>query len=197
VRKVLIAVGIVVIFFGVIVASASNTPRDKPATYPLVAGGVTAWEVHGGPYEDGQKLLVYFGAPPETLPEIAFCVEIWPDGRYENKTVFAVEYPLIVGHHSVQFNLSSNAGGLAVSSPIQEIGGVVNYPGDYWANITTQWPGWDPPPMPELRLEVIEQEYPYRYILPIGAGLIAIGASSSILGATSVDRKSRLREKDR
>jgi hypothetical protein len=197
VKKPLIAIGIVLIFFGVIVASASNTPKDKLPLDQLIAGGYTAWEVHGGPYDNGQELLVYFGNPPETLPDITFDVEIWPDGRYENKSVFLICYPQVLNSRTMQINLTSNEGGLAVSNQTQEIGGAVNYAGDYWANITTRWAGWNPPPMPELRLEVIEQEYPYRYVLPIGAGLIAVGASCSILGATSIDRKSRLKKKER
>jgi hypothetical protein len=195
VNRLLVGIGLVLIFFGVIVASASNTSKDRTPQYVIIAGGNVPWETHGGPYESGVNLLVYFGTPPETLPDLTFDVEIWPDSHYDNKTVFGIQYIPMLGRRIVNVSLSSNDGGLAVSNQIQEIGGIVNYAGNYWVNITTRWSGWDPPPKPELRLEVVEKEYPYRFILPVGAGLGAVGASSLILGATSVNRKSQIKKK--
>jgi len=197
-NKILVGIGIMLIFCGVVLASASNAPVDRTPQYSTIAGSRTEWEIHGGPYEKGQKLVVSIGNPPETMPELTFYLEVWPEELYENKTVFAIDYVNVLGARTPRITLSSNAGGLEVSNSTQlmEIAGTVNYAGNYWVNMTTRTGWWDPAPRPELDLEVIGHDYPYRYLLPIGAGLIAVGASSSILGAAGVERRARLKKKE-
>ena len=195
-RKASLALGIVLVLVGIITCSASNSPMEK-LDYPEVKGAKEGWEVSGH-FNAGEKLLVLF--PPPAWGEYIIPngdkatvdVEIFdPDN---NKTEFRITfYP----RRYPDFELLSNDGGLTVNEPIEGVGGVTRLNGLYTARIdefASIYYDGGPPGHLSLHKEVVEREYPYRSVLPIGVALIVAGASLSVW-AKSSKRTQRLRKK--
>jgi len=196
VRKELLAFGAILVFVGVLVSSASTSSIEK-LDYPIVAEAEGQWEVSAD-FNESEKLLVDF-LPPK------FGEYIFPNGDKavvdveifdpdNNKTEFRITfYP----RRYPDFELLSNDGGLTVNEPIEGVGGVTRLNGLYTARIdefASIYYDGGPPGHLSLHKEVVEREYPYRSVLPIGVALIVAGASLSVW-AKSSKRTQRLRKK--
>jgi len=208
-RKALVALGIIMVFAGVIVTSASAIPTEKSERSTVATAPRNEWEISGR-FNGGDKLSVEFNPPnldellvPE--PTLKLLVEVADsDG---GKTVFEVEFKRGFGGNTILNNVTvvSKEDGLTVSDPPTEVGGIVPYTDDYLANITTRKTARYITPREEeywapsnLRLvkEVVHKEYPYLLpILPIGILLMVVGGSISFLGVRSSKRKLRSRKK--
>lgn len=197
-RKALVALGIVLVFAGVIVASVSVTATEKPPYTTTITTAQNQWEVGPGRFKKGEKLLVYFFPPPdlERYPDPSAKISVEITGPRGGKTVFLVNFSRQFGKSvPPEFYLISNEDGLTVSNPPNELGGFVRYTGDYWANITTRRL-WDVPRTLELSLEIVDKEHPYLFVLPMGIALIVVGGCLSIWGAKSSKRRVRSRVKE-
>jgi hypothetical protein len=195
-RKAFLVLGIILLFSGVIVASAS-TMATETQDYPVVATAPSgSWEV-SGVFNKNEKLIVDF-TPPDMqqlmIPEPSLIVLIEVTGPYGSKTIFQEEFAQGVGMQSGTYikNLTviTNEDGLIISDPLNEVSGNVPYTGNYSANITTRRL-WGPPTLLTLKKEVIHREYPYLFVLLIGIPLAVVGGSLSFLSARSSRRKLR------
>lgn len=211
-RKAFVALGIILVFAGVIVTSASTIATEKSERSTVATAPRNSWEVSGR-LNEGDKLSVEFNPPnlDELLvpdPTLKLLVEV--TDSHGGKTVFEVEFKRGFGGNTLLNNVTvvSKEDGLTVSDPpIQEVGGTVPYTDDYLANITTRKTAryitptegeeyWAPS---NLRLvkEVVHKEYPYLFGLPIGILLVVVGGSLSFWGVRSSKRKLRSRKKKR
>jgi len=209
-RKAFVAWGIILLFAGVIVTSASAVPTEKSERSTVATALRNEWEISGR-LNEGDKLSVEFNPPdldellvPE--PTLKLLVEV--TDSHEGKTVFEMEFKRGFGGNTILNNITvvSKEDGLTVSNPPTEVGGIVPYTGDYLANITTRKSARYSMPREEefwapsnLRLvkEVVHKEYPYLFVLPIGIMLMVVGGSLSFWGVRSSKRKLRSRKKER
>ncbi len=183
------AIGIILAFVGVIVTSVSVTFAQYSDPVFLTDAPVGSWEIEAH-YEKNDKILVYFNPPnPDMYPDptpMIFVEVIDPFGK---KAVFNVTFP---ESRPPEVSLVSNEGGLIVSDPPQELGGIVVYTGTYTANITTRR-FWTPQ---GLELHRARASYPYRFVWPIGIAVIVAGCSLSVWGSRSVERKLKPRKRN-
>jgi hypothetical protein len=181
--KKMAAFGVVLIFVGVIIASVSTQVSERLSRYETVGTSTDGWEVKGY-FQKMERLVLSFNPPnlEDIWPDIPVYIEIWPEGYYDKKTVFQVEYKRVLNYPTVNINIALNEGGLTVDESLSEIEGVTVYEGYYLANITVRPAMWNPPPNPTLKVKVLEKEYPYLFVLPIGISFIVIGAFSLIWG---------------
>jgi len=195
-RKAFLALGIILLFAGVIVAAASTMATETPEQSIVTTAPSNSWEV-SGEFIKNDKLVVDF-TPPNMqelmIPEPTLIVHVEVTGPYGSKTVFQMEFAQGVGMQSATYlkNLTvvSNEDGLIVSDSLDEVGGNVPYTGNYSANITTRRL-WGPPSVLMLKKEFVHKEYPYLFVLPIGIPLAVVGGSLSFLSARSSRRKLR------
>jgi len=209
-RKAFVALGIILLFAGVIVTSASAIPTEKSERSTVATAPRNEWEISGR-LDEGNKLSVEFNPPnlDELLvPEPALKLRVEVTNSHGGKTVFEMEFKRGFGGNTVLNNVTvvSKEDGLAVSNPPTEVGGIVPYTDDYLANITTRKTARYITPREEefwapsnLRLvkEVVHKEYPYLFVLPIGIMLMVVGGSSSFWGVRSSKRKLQSRKKKR
>ncbi len=194
--KASLAFGIIILFVGVLICSASNSSKENPGEIPV--GIQNGWETSGY-FDERNELLVWFTAPKKDMVPDGWqvvVVDIFdPNG---GKTRFVVSFKNGVFDH---INVSSYDGGLIVSEPPTGVGGLTQCSGNYTACID---PEANPlaslyypqgPPKLELLKLVVEKEYPYRSFLPVGIVLIVVGISLSIWSRRSLKRKRRRREK--
>lgn len=181
-RKTIAALGVIFIFVGVLVMSISTKTLEKSSRYETVGTSTNGWEVRG--YFQKMENLVLTFTPPslDIWPDVPVYIEIWPEEYYDKRTVFQVEYKLVLNYPTVNISLVSNEGGLIVSEPLSEVEGVAVYEGYYWANITIRPAVWNPLPYPKLEVKVIEKEYPFLFLLPIGVSLFLVGIFSFVWG---------------
>ena len=202
-RKAFLAFGIILVFAGVIVVSASNTPEEKMPQISTIASAEHRWEVGPGRFKENEKLIVDFTPPnPEydLIPDYPVRIVVEVTGPEGGKTVFAVEFKEGFGGKLAppKYTVVSNNDCLTVSDSLQDVCGIVHYTGDYFANVTTRRLGtWGPPKALFLKLEVVEMEYPFLFVQPIGIALIVVGGFLSVWGAISSKRKLRLGVKKR
>ena len=195
------AFGFILAFAGIITASISVQVRENKQSF-LVQEHKDSWGTTGY-FEKDDKLIFTFNPTP--LEEE---LNPFPDGQtatvnveivnpYGNKTVFKIVFSR-VGENLAppEFSVVSNEGSLIVSEPLEEVGGFVRYAGDYLANITSRY-NWGPPRTVQLYGEIVEKEYPYLFILPVGITLISVGGSLSVWGAKRSKRKLLSRIKKR
>jgi hypothetical protein len=193
-----VVLGIVLLFTGVIVASASTMATETPES-SIVKTTTNAWEI-SGLFGENEKLLVDF-TPPNMeqliIPEPTLKLHVEITGPYESKTVFELEFAQRgFEGATVLWNLTVvlNENGLTVSDSMDEVGGIVPYAGNYSANITTRrW--WGPPASLTLHAEVVHKEYPYLFGLAIGMPLAVVGGSLSFYSVRNSKRKLRSRIK--
>lgn len=196
-RKAFVALGIILLFAGLIVASVSARVSENKQSF-LVHESKDSWETSGH-FEKDDKLIFTFSPTPlegESFPDGGGNATIYVEivDPYGNKTVFKVVFSRVGGYPAPpKFSVVSNEGGLIVSEPLGEIGGIVCFKGYYLANITTR--NWERPRTLQLHAEIVEKEYPYLSILPVGITLIVVGGSLSIWGAKSSKRRLRSRMK--
>lgn len=197
--KTFVILGIILLFAGVIVASASTMPTEKSES-STVATALNTWEVSGQFFKD-EKLLFSFTKPELDeimFPEPTLKLRVEVTGPQGSKTVFELEFKRGFGGETMLYNSTVilNEDGLAVSDNLQEVGGIVPYAGNYLANITTRR-FWGPPANFMLEKEVFHKEYPYLFVLPIGIPLAVVGGSLSFLGVRSSKHKLRSKIKKR
>lgn len=201
-NKAFVALGIILLFAGVIAASASTMATEKSEVSPVDTAS-KAWEI-SGQYFKGEKLLFSFATPEldNPIPEYPLKIRVEVTGPQGSKTVFELEYkptsledPTRLYLYNITVTL--NEDGLTVSDILTEKnGGIVPYDGNYLANITTRRL-WGPPQNLMLEKEVFHNEYPYLFVLPIGVPLAVVGGSLSFLSVRSSKRKLRSRTKKR
>jgi hypothetical protein len=210
-RKAFVVLGIILLFAGVIVTSASAIPTEKSERSTVATAPLNEWEISGR-LDEGNKLSVEFNPPdldellvPE--PTLKLLVEVTAVS-HGGKTVFEMEFKGGFGGNTVLNNVTvvSKEDGLAVSNPPTEVGGIVPYTDDYLANITTRKTAryitpseeefWAPSGLKIVK-EVVHKEYPYLFVLPIGIMLMVVGGSLSFWGVRSLERKLRSRRKKR
>lgn len=191
-KKYFLAFGIILVFVGVIVASASSLTKEKDPQYEIIAENGGDWEIEGNFVKDDNLVLSYTHPNLELWPDILVKVEIWPAEHYDNRTVFQIGYNKTLGYDTTTIKVVSKGGGLTVEDVegiVQEIGGTVTYSGYYWANFTTRPTAYWEKASPTLEVKIVEKEYPFLFVLPIGIGLIAVGTSTSIWGMKASKRK--------
>jgi hypothetical protein len=190
--------GIVLLFAGVIIASAS-TITNETSESSTVNTATNAWEI-SGVFDKNEKLLVDFTPPDMSqlmIPEPTLKLRVEITGPYESKTVFEMEFAQRgFEGRTVLWNLTIilNENGLTVGDSVDEVGGIVPYAGNYSANITTRrW--WGPPASLTLSAEVVHKEHPYLFGLAIGIPLAVVGGSLSFYSVRNPKRKLRSRNK--
>jgi len=192
IRALLLACSVILVLGGLAVFAISNSVIEKPHNDEVASVG-NQYEV-SGVFDRYDKLLVYFPRPnPEVYPDssIKIYVEITDPGK--NKTVFEIQFGRMFGQPAPpNITLVSNEGSLIVSEPpLTEVGGIVDYPGAYVVHLSEYWGG--PPTTLTLYKEIVDKEYPYRNIFPVGLVLVIVGASLFILGAKRPKRKQKLK----
>jgi len=202
-RKTFVAFGIILLFVGVIVASASTTLlAEEKSHFSTRASVKDSWEVGPAPYKRNERLMVDF-LPPN--PEYDYLIPTYPlkivveiTSSHGNKTVFEVIFKEIGGKLAPpEVNVTLSEDGLTVSDYQYEIGGIIRHTGNYTANITSRHLGTWRPKTLALKVEIVEKEYPYFFVLPIGIALIVVGGSLSVWGAKSSTRSRKLSSKVR
>jgi len=182
VRKYVVAFGIILLFVGVVVSSASNSFNER-TEQSVVAE--EQWKA-AGYFDKDEKLVVYLSKPtPEFFPDHTASINVSVVDPAGNKSVFLVEYQNGVGFVNVTLYSSSN--GLIVDENILEVGGITTQSGNYTALVDEQaaYLYVTAPPTITLIQETVERDYPYRSILPVGIAIIVFGASLSIWAAKS------------
>lgn len=204
VRKSLIGLGIILLFVGVVISSEYNSAVEEPPEDKLVKEvnnlPVGKWEI-SAQFNKSEKLTVFFSTPDlENVPAFTrfYASIVDPMG---GRTNFTIDFSKKPSGLDVNFNVTSNDGGLIVDKPIEGIVGVTSYNGLYTVHIYTLFTSLYYPPdgtLPSLDLyKVVKKtDYPYRNILPIGIGLILVGVSLSVWAAkySSKSRKKRERK---
>lgn len=200
-RKTPLALGVLVLFAGVVVFSRSNYSTSWPKNIILVREGDLPfgdWEI-SAQLNRSQKIIVVFPPPrqDELIPngDAIFNVDVVdPTG---GNTSFRVAFS---PRGDVDMNVTGNEGGLSVPDPIEGIGGTTRYKGLYAVHVhapeyLAQY--YYPPNGTMLLLELYEvvedRDYPYFSYLPVGIGLMAVGASLSVFAVKSSDRSGRRR----
>jgi hypothetical protein len=190
VRKYLAAFGIILMLAGVIVSSACNSSKEHTEQSAVAKG---QWEASGY-FDKNEKLIIYLSEPtreffPDTIATINVSV-VDPAG---NKSVFLIEYKKNVGF--VNVTLDSNSSGLIVDENSLETGGITNLSGNYTALVAEQASllYGETGPTVDLYKEIVERDYPYRGMLPVGVAIIVFGASLSILSAKSSEEPRKKR----
>jgi len=195
--KVFVVLGIILLFAGVIVASASTMATETPNEF-TVSSAIDAWEV-SGLFDKNEKLLVSFTKPDldkVTVIDTYLVLRVEVTGPQGSKTVFRLEFRRGFGGETMLYNLTVilNEDGLTTTDP-WEVGGIVPYNGTYIANITTRKLGWGPPDSIVLDKEVFHREYPYLFVLPIGISIAAAGSSLLYFSVRSSKHKLRPKTK--
>jgi len=194
-RKAFVALGIIIVFAGVIAVSASTMRTEKSERFTVATAPLNSWEVSGR-FDEGDILSVEFNPPdlnellvPE--PTLKLLVEV--TDSQGGKTVFELEFKQGSSGNTVLYNVTvvSKEDGLTVSDPPTEVGGVVSYTDDYLANITTRKMAryivrreeeyWSPRNLALVK-EMVYKEYPYLLVLLIGVVLVVVGVSLLFLG---------------
>jgi len=202
-RKTFVASGIVLLFVGVIVASASTTLLAEEKSQLLTrVSAKDSWEVGPAPYKQNEKLIVDFNPPdPEhdVIPEYPIKIVFEVTSPQGSKTVFDAKFKEGFGGRLAPPDISvvSSEDGLTVSDYPLDVGGIVSHTGNYTANITTRHLGTWYPKTLALKAEIVEKEYPYFFVLPIGVALIVVGGFLSVWGAKSSTRARKLSSKVR
>jgi len=206
-RKGFVVFGVILVLAGFIVALASAIPAEKTVRSVVATAPRNEWGVLGR-FNEGDMLSVEF-VPPD-LDELVIMdstlkllVEITSSAG--GKTGFEMEFRRGFGGNTILYNLTLvlNEDGLTVSDSPTEVGGVVLYTGDYLANVTDPkvryiMPGedefWAPGSLQLVKF-VVDKEYPYLSVLPIGVVLAVVGGLLSLWGLRSSKRKLQSRKK--
>jgi len=182
VRKYVVAFGIILMFAGVIVSSACNSFEERTELSEVAEG---RWEASGY-FDSGEKLVVYLSQPTiEFFPDHTATINVSVVDPAGNKSVFLIEYKKGVGFVNVTLVSSSN--GLIVDEHSVDLGGIANLSGNYTALVAEQasFLYGETGPTVDLYKEIVERDYPYRSMLPVGVVIIVFGASLSIWAAKS------------
>jgi len=194
-RKTPLALGIILVFTGVLVSSISTSPTEKSKEL-VVQPQEKQWNITGYFYVN-EKLIVDLGVPTaEFIPDgkVNFTVTIGdPTGE---TSVFLLTY-----YHEYQiftkYILESSSNALYVDEPPTFVGGIVQSEGNYTAQVDTNEASWLYPDAPQLGLkkEILERSYPYRNFLPLGVVLI-IGGTFLSIWATRFSKSTRRARRD-
>ncbi len=203
-RRSFLALGIILLFVGVITFSVSYTPDeseinetvDRKENLPI-----QKWRI-SGEFDKGERLFVVFSAvdPENAIVDSSAVVDVNITSPSGGNTTFRV---LFTDTFRPDINISLKSkdedNGLVVSSPLEGIGGEAEYDGMYTAHVYAYLPRLFYPPdgtLPWLELyrTVVERKYPYTAVLPVGIALIIAGVSLSIWAAGSSAHPSRSRK---
>ena len=189
-RKYFVAFGIILILTGVIVSSACNSSNERTEQSAVAQG---QWEASGY-FDKNEKLVVYLSEPTsEFFPDSIATINVSVVDPAGNKSVLLIEYKKNFGF--VNVTLDSNSSGLIVDENSLDVGGIVNLSGNYTALVAEQASllYGETGPTVDLYKEIVERDYPYRDILPVGVAIIVFGASLSILAAKSSEKPRKKR----
>lgn len=202
-RKSFVAFGIVLLFVGAIVASASTTLlAEEKSHFSTRASVKDSWEVGPALYKRNEKLIVDFLPPNpkyDIIPDYPVKIIFEITSSHGSKTIFEAKCKegLEGGLAPPDISVVLSEDGLIVSGYQVEVGGIVSHTGNYTANITSRHMGtWHPKTL-ALKVEIVEKEYPYFFVLPIGVALIVVGGSLSVWGAISSTRTQKRSSKVR
>jgi len=196
-RKVPLALGVMLLFVGAVVFSESNRAVKLTPTVKTVAERlelpVGEWEISAY-FNESERLLVDFPPPSqeEIIPNGDMIFEVCVVDPEGGNTSFRVAFST---RGDVNVNLTGNDGGLVVSEPVTEAIGTTQHRGSYTAKVHTDeyLAAYYYPPSGNLTWlhlnKVVERvNYPSIGYLPVGVGLIIGGAVLSGWGARSSRR---------
>ncbi|MEM2105384.1 MAG: hypothetical protein QXV21_02795 [Candidatus Bathyarchaeia archaeon] len=176
-RKGILAIGIFLMFLGLIFTSISRSISEVDVNWVLVATssaagmGADRLSVQGN-LTQGDYFFVNFTIrpPTETIPDVAG-IEITITDPNNNKTNYEIE----IGP------------GPRFLNPFPE--GPVNVTGQY--NVEAVARLINLTRLDLRKREVGEKKYPYEYLLPIGGVILGVGVVTSIIGLKTSKRKKR------
>lgn len=176
IRKTELALGIVLMFVGVILFSSSNLSLAKVSSRDEVVlpRGVNQWNLTCS-FNEGEKIRLEVPTPPEGPMLLGgFNVSIVnPRG---NETIFYYE---ILSDFFYNVSVLKNEGGLEVEEGSTILGGTTNYAGNYTAYVNEVAMLWYKGPPSVLTfyktVEDKQVEFPYQNLLPLGLALFFIG----------------------
>lgn len=207
-RKDRLALGIIILFIGVIVFSMSSQVEETRETQRV--GDVERNLPYGEwlierPFEKGDELFVAFRGPKlEGVPDHQVPPTVWVNITDPNdgNVTFRLSFRINIITRSPELNvtLESRSDGLVVDdsdlgdfndSP-EDVGGVAGYDGNYTAYVYTfgvEMAGYYYEdailPFLEFWKIVVQRDYPNRNILPVASALIVGGVLFSIWAARS------------
>lgn len=182
-RKRFLAFGIILLFVGILVFLSCNSPTERTIV-SQVAPPEKQWNVTAY-FNKYEKMIVNLGVPPEFHPDGLTNVTVTIVDPSGGKSVFLATYHSSTWGY-IKYTLNSSDNGLDVDDPTTSIGGVCNYSGNYTVQVDEQFSYlYDGAPQISLSKEIVEKEYPYRSILPVGIAIIIVGTSVSIWSAKS------------
>lgn len=211
-KKLLLVFGAILIITGILLMSTSNAVEEKSKLETLDYA-VNSWKVSAS-VSKGDRIFVDFTPaiwkrhelPDDNHPYPYKFVRIEIVSPKNETTTFDVTLmwspgAIVPGVTNITL---VEQDGVNVMEPIQTVGGIATYDGEYTARIPEYgvWPPEkDPPTWLAIRKEVIEKECPFSFLLPVGAAFSVVGAGVTLFGAmisrrrTSVDkrRKSKFR----
>lgn len=200
-RRVLLALGIILLFVGIILASYSRYPIEKWKERSCNRAE-QQWEASEN-LSKSERIIVAV-VPSEGWTEWAY--EIHPHGFKVNVSIiiedplgeeaeFIIFYeppppgykqdhpgPLPIFLSNPPFKLVKT-GSLIVEEPLQFVGGIVTRNGTYRVKVIPTWWTWGPPKYIEIHVEILEKVNPYAYFLSIGVCLCFLGVAMLTLRA--------------
>ncbi|MDH5448227.1 MAG: hypothetical protein OEX01_04400 [Candidatus Bathyarchaeota archaeon] len=201
--------GIILLFVGLIVTSAAvSSQQEKVVSRDDVdkkldlLTNATFWWIAGN-FSKGRRLYLSMQPGPGWTAEPPSVYEMYllkvpvtiTDPHGEETRLFAIfgTDPKSTQSDVVRFwgvNLTSNDGGLIFEKSnefqmvgityYQEISAIVTIDGVYNATVNRNIGVWSPPSILLLQSLLIENEYPYWFVIPIGIALMIAGVSLSI-----------------
>jgi hypothetical protein len=212
-KKLPTAVGLSLIFVGLIVASSYNSPATEES-WETAAENTGNWSITGT-FNSGENItliIAWYGMTyGEDLGELPANVTITANNQdiTEFQVFFLQDPNTPTGQEQVQVYVSriqllyNNGDSLSVDNPPKQIGGIVKQAGTFEARVhpppdSFPWAGY-PEPQPPTALKLLKMvakmTYPYRSFLPIGVAAGFLGAIVSTWGAKAKKNVRRTRSK--
>ena len=192
-KKILVICGAILLLSGMVSISSSQIIQEKKRL-ETIAYEMDSWEVSGN-FEEGDMLVVDFTPalwkrhelPDDVRPYPYKFVRIEITSPKNETTVFDITLMWPDGAQlPVVYSINlTGQDGLDITDPIMEVRGVVMDSGQYTARIPEYglWPPEsDPPTWIAARKEIVEREYPFAFLLPVGIVLGILGGVTLLVG---------------
>jgi len=203
-KKSLLACGAILLLSGLVLLSRSQIVEEKEK-FQTINYKEDSWEVSAN-FTEGDRLVVDFRPatweyrePPDDIrphPYKFVRIEI-VSPKNENTTFdITLMWPSGATLPQVANITVFNQDGLIVTNPMGIVGGVVMYNGTYTARIPENglWlPETDPPIWIALRKQMVEKEYTFDFLRPVGVAFLVIGGVVTLLGGIISRRRTSVR----
>jgi hypothetical protein len=206
-RKNILALGIILLFIGIITFSISFS-AEKTEKNQLIKRKedlpIGKWEI-SAQFNKGEKLLVFFSRVQEKnlIVDGTAIIDINITCPKGGNTTFRVMFTdTYHPYANITLKSKDNDNGLIVNYPLEGIGGIAEYDGLYKVYVYSYsylefnyFPPNGTLPWLELYKVIEEKNYPYLILLPVAIALIIAGVSLSIWAAKTPKRPSRIKKK--